>query len=90
MTYYFHASIVPQLIHIKAFPTVQLSKNSSLLPSSSFALCFLESTLFIANPEEKWCTDSHCDQIDWQGIAIKCRNLNHISKIVRANQEAKD
>ena len=60
------------------------------LTKSRFALCFLESTLFIANPEEKRCTDSHCNQIDWQGIAIKCWNLNHISKIVRANQEAKD
>ena len=83
--YCFHASIVPYLIHIKAFPTVEVSKNSSLLPSSSFDLCFLESSLFVANPEEKRCTDSHCYQIDWQGVAIKCRNFNHISKIVRAD-----
>ena len=70
--YYFHASIIPYLVSIKDFPIIQLSKNSSLLTSLSFALCFLESTLFIANPEEKRCTDSHCDQIDWQSVTIKC------------------
>ena len=77
--YYFHAFIVPYLAPIKDFPTVQLSKNSSLLPSPSFALCFLESALLVANPEEKRCTNSHCDQIDRQSNRIKRCNFNHIS-----------
>ena len=79
VTYYFHASIVPHLIHIKGFPTVQPSKNSSLLPSSSSILCFLKGTLFVANPEEKRCTYCHCHQVNRQGNRIKRCNFNHIT-----------